>query len=109
MKRTPLFLVYSFAAAGVFALNFLEKREETKQRELAMRMLQQLKKHFTIHHDIIEKEFECFAVAVYNLKPFMSIKHWIGHNSQLSISPIPLLPPLANIHMVELGRADIGA
>ena len=41
MKSILVFLVYSFAGAGVF--KFLEKREKTN-KEKAMRMLQQLKK-----------------------------------------------------------------
>ena len=62
IKRILLFLVYGFAGAGVFT--FLEKREETN-KEKAMRMLQQLKKNLTIHHNITDEEFERFAVAAY--------------------------------------------
>ena len=62
IKRIVLFLVYGFGGAGVFT--FLEKREETN-KEKAMRMLQQLKKKFTIHYDITDEEFERFAVAAY--------------------------------------------
>lgn len=62
MKRILLFLVYGFAGAGVFT--FLEKREETN-KEKAMRMLQQLKKNFSMHQDITDEEFERFATAVY--------------------------------------------
>ena len=62
IKRILLFLVYGFAGAGVFTI--LEKREETN-KEKAMRMLQQLKKNLTIHHNITDEEFERFAVAAY--------------------------------------------
>ena len=62
LKRILLFLVYGFAGAGVFT--FLEKRDETN-KEKAMRMLEQLKKNFSMHQDITDEEFERFAKAVY--------------------------------------------
>ena len=55
MKRILLFLVYSFASAGVFT--FLEKQQEIN-KEKAMKESNEnittAEKKFTIHHDITD-------------------------------------------------------
>lgn len=73
MKRTLLFLIYGLAGAGVFT--FLEKRDESN-KVTSTKMLQQLKKNFTMHRNMTDEEFEVLAVAAYRAIHVRKTRDW---------------------------------
>ncbi|XP_022787364.1 two pore potassium channel protein sup-9-like [Stylophora pistillata] len=62
-KRTLLLLIFGFVNAAIFTL--IENREEN-YKTTSNRMLQQMRKNFTKHHNFSDEEFEYFAIASYN-------------------------------------------
>ena len=61
--RAILLIVYGFVGAAIFTL--LEKREESN-KTTSNRMLEELRKNFTEHQNISDKEFKSLSMAVYN-------------------------------------------
>lgn len=61
--RAIFLIVYGFLGAAIFTL--LEKRKESN-KTTSNRMLEQLRKNFSIHQNISDEEFKFFAKAAYN-------------------------------------------
>lgn len=58
-----MFLVFGFVNAAIFTL--IERRGEN-HKTTSDRMLDQLRKNFTKHHNFSDEEFEYFTMASYN-------------------------------------------
>ena len=61
--RAIFLIVYGFVGAAIFTL--VEKREESN-KTTSNRMLEELRKNFSKHHNISDEEFKFFAMAAYN-------------------------------------------
>lgn len=61
--RAIFLIVYGFVGAAIFTL--LEKRDESN-KTTSNRMLEELRKNFTVHQNISDKEFKILAMAVYS-------------------------------------------
>ena len=61
--RAIFLIVYGFVGAAIFTL--LEKRDESN-KTTSNRMLEELRKNFTEHQNISDKEFKVLTMAVYN-------------------------------------------